>query len=49
MAKQKKIKIIPGKGENINISEIKEHLDLEKPQDDVDKDKIIIPKKKSKK
>lgn len=49
MSKQRKIKIVPGKGENINISEIKEHLDLEKPQDDVDKDKIIIPTKKNKK
>lgn len=46
MANSKKIKVVPGKGKNLNISDIKDHLDLEKPKDDVDKEKIIIPTEK---
>ena len=43
MAKSKKIKIVTGKGKNIKISDIKDNLDIEKPKDDVNKEKIIIP------
>lgn len=49
MANSKKIKIVPGKGKNLKISEIKDHLDIEKPKDDVDKNKIIIPSEKQEK
>lgn len=49
MPKQNKIKIISGKGKNIKISDVKEHLNIEKPEDDiVDKDKIIVPTTKRK-
>ena len=48
--KKNKIKVVPGKGKNIKISDIKEHLEIEKPQDEiVEKDKIIIPTKKDSK
>ena len=47
MSKKNKIKVVPGKGKNIKISDIKEHLEIEKPQDEiVEKDKIIILLKK---
>ena len=50
MSKERKIKIVPGKGENIKISDVQEHLNIEKPQDEiVEKDKIIIPTKKDSK
>ena len=47
MSKERKIKIVPGKGENIKISDVQEHLNIEKPDDEnIEKDKIIIPNKK---
>lgn len=49
MGNSKNIKIISGNGKNLNISDVKEHLDLEKPKDDVKKEKIIIPTGKEKK
>ena len=47
MSKERKKKIVPGKGENIKISDVQEHLNIEKPDDEnIEKDKIIIPNKK---
>ncbi|MBP3502076.1 MAG: hypothetical protein J6K42_01135 [Clostridia bacterium] len=46
MANEKKIKVVSGKGKNLKISNVKDHLDIEKPKEDVDKEKIIIPTKK---
>ena len=46
MANSKKIKVIPGKGKNLKISDVKDHLNIEKPQEDVKKEKIVIPKQK---
>lgn len=46
MSDSKKIKIVPGKGKNLKISDIKDHLNIEKPKEKVDKDKIIIPTEK---
>ena len=47
MSKERKIKIVPGKEENIKISDVQEHLNIEKPDDEnIEKDKIIIPNKK---
>ena len=47
MSKERKIKIVTGKGENIKISDVQEHLNIEKPDDEnIEKDKIIIPNKK---
>lgn len=46
MPNSKKIKIVPGKGKNIKISDVQEHLNIEKPKDDVNKEKIVIPKEK---
>lgn len=46
MSKNKKINVIPGEG-NIKISKVEEHLEIEKPEDEnIDKNKIIIPEKK---
>lgn len=47
MGNSKNIKIVPGNGKNLKISDIKEHLNIEKPKEDTDKDKIIIPKEKN--
>lgn len=47
MSKERKIKIVLGKGENIKISDVQEHLNIEKPDDEnIEKDKIIVPNKK---
>lgn len=49
MANSKKIKIVSGKGKNLNISNVNDHLNLDKRKDDIKKDKIIIPTEKQKK
>ena len=47
MSKERKIKIVSGKGENIKIYDVQKHLNIEKPDDEnIEKDKIIIPNKK---
>lgn len=46
MANSKKIKVVPGKGKNLKISNVEDHLEIEKPKEDVDKEKIIIPTEK---
>lgn len=46
MKNTKKIQVVSGKGKNIKISEVKEHLDIEKPQEETKKQKIIIPTNK---
>lgn len=47
MANSKKIKVVSGKGKNIKISEVKEHLNIEKPKEDnIKKGNIVIPKQK---
>ena len=43
--KSKKIEVIKGKGK-LNISPVSNHLDVEKPKNKTDKNKIIIPKEK---
>lgn len=43
--KSKKIEVIKGNGK-LNISPVKSHLDVEKPKNKTDKNKIIIPKNK---
>lgn len=49
MADSKKIKIVSGKGKNLNISNVKDHLNLDKRKEEIKKDKIIIPTEKKKK
>lgn len=46
MANSKKIKVVSGKGKNIKISDVKDHLNIEKPKEDVNKEKIVIPQEK---
>ncbi len=46
MANSKKIKVVSGKGKNLKISNVKDHLDIEKPKEDVEKKKKIIPTEK---
>ncbi len=43
---KKKIKIVSGDGDGLNISPVREHIDIEKPNKKPDKDKIIIPEEK---
>lgn len=45
--KNKKIEIIKGNGK-LNISPVKNHLDVEKPKKKADKTNIIIPTEKKK-
>lgn len=43
--KNKKIEVIKGKGK-LNISPVSSHLDVQKPKNKTDKNKIIIPQEK---
>ncbi|MBQ3408341.1 MAG: hypothetical protein IJH12_03950 [Clostridia bacterium] len=42
----KEIKIIPGNGKDLNISDIKDHIKIDKKKEEINKDKIIIPTEK---
>jgi len=42
----KKIEIISGNGKDLNISPVYDHIDIEKPKDNKEKKKIIIPQDK---
>ena len=46
MSEKKEIKIVPGTGKDIDISDVKDHIKLEKKKKEVDKNKIIIPGRK---
>lgn len=39
----KKIEIVSGNGKNLNISPVYNHIDIEKPKEEKEKKKIIIP------
>ena len=43
---KKEIKIVSGDGDGLNISPVREHIDIEKPHEKPKKDKIIIPEEK---
>ena len=43
---KKEIQIISGDGDGLNISPVREHIDIEKPHEKSKKDKIIIPEEK---
>ncbi|MCR5145816.1 MAG: hypothetical protein K6B70_00475 [Clostridia bacterium] len=43
--KNKKIEIVKGKGK-LDISPVSSHLDVQKPKNKTDKNKIIIPQEK---
>lgn len=43
---KKEIKIVSGDGDGLNISPVREHIDIEKPQEKPKKDNIIIPEEK---
>lgn len=42
----KEIKIVPGNGKDLNISDVKDHIKIDKKKEEVNKDKIIIPTEK---
>ena len=46
MSSSKKIRIISGNGKDLNISEVEDHIKLDKKNKNVDKNKIIIPTEK---
>ena len=46
MEDKKDIKIVSGDGKNLDISPVYNHIDIEKPKDDKEKKKIIIPDNK---
>lgn len=46
--KPKKIEIVTGKGDDLNISPVYDHIDIEKPKDEKEKKKVVIPKEKKK-
>lgn len=42
----KKIEIVSGNGKDLNISPVYDHIDIEKPKEEKEKKKIIIPSDK---
>lgn len=46
MDKNKKIKVVSGNGEDLNISPVYDHIDIERPKEQKEKKKIVIPKEK---
>lgn len=48
MDEKKPIKIISGNGEDLDISPVYDHIDIEKPKKEKSKKDIIIPKEKKK-
>lgn len=42
----KKIEIVSGNGKDLNISPVYDHIDIEKPKEEKEKKKIIIPNNK---
>lgn len=42
----KKIEIISGNGKDLNISPVYDHIDIERPKEEKEKKKIIIPEDK---
>jgi hypothetical protein len=42
----KKIRIVSGNGKDLDISDVKDHIKIDKKKEEVNKDKIIIPTEK---
>lgn len=49
MEKDKNIKIVSGNGKDLDISPVYDHIDIEKPKEEKEKKKIIIPEDKNQK
>lgn len=45
---KQKIDIIAGDGKDLNISPVYDHIDIQKPKEEKEKKKIIIPEDKKK-
>ena len=45
--KPKKIEVVSG-GNNLNISPVYDHIDIEKPKENKEKKNVVIPKEKKK-
>ena len=45
--KKKEIEVIQGDGDDLNISPVYDHIDIEKPDKEKEKREIIIPEEKS--
>ena len=45
-SEKKEIKIVSGNGKDLNISPVYDHIDIEKPNTEKEKKKIIIPEEK---
>ena len=46
MEDKKDIEIVSGDGKDLDISPVYDHIDIEKPKNDKEKKKIIIPDEK---
>ena len=46
MDDKKDIEVVPGDGTDLDISPVYDHIDIEKPKDEKEKKKIIIPDNK---
>jgi len=46
--KPKKIEVVSGNGEDLNISPVYDHIDIERPKEEKEKKRIVIPEEKKK-
>lgn len=45
---EKEIEIVSGNGKDLNISPVYDHIDIERPKEEKEKKKVIIPNGKKK-
>ena len=45
---KQEIKIISGNGDNLNISPVYDHIDIEKPEKEKKQKEVVIPEEKKK-
>lgn len=43
---KKEIEVVNGNGKDLDISPVSEHLEIEKPKEDLKKEHIVIPQEK---
>ncbi len=46
MEEKRKIEVVTGDGKDLDISPVYKHLEVEKPKEEIKKEKIVIPEEK---
>ncbi len=46
MDEKKKIEVVTGNGSDLDISPVYQHIEVEKPKEEIKKENIVIPEEK---